>query len=166
MWGYSDELLKLIDKNYCVLKRKENGDIDTYNYDKRNRSTANVHLILSTALMKMIDNTETLIFINTPNSLNIVNDIQENYTSSPWIYNELLISKVIRQKNLSEHRYKLGHSATFSELEVRYEVKTNHLYDLSMNELRDLGIYNTTKDPYKTLDKLYKSKEILNGKQN
>ena len=166
LWGYSDDLLKLIDQKYCVLKRKENGDIDTYNYEKRNRSTANVHLILSTALMKMIDNIEALIFINTPNSLNIENDIQENYTLSPWIYNELLISRVIRHKNLSEYRSILEHSATFSELEVRYKVKTNHLYNLSMSELRDLRIYNTTKVPYKILDKLYKSKGILNGKQN
>ena len=61
VWGYANDLLKIIDKNYCVNKRKPDGTVDTYNYNKRNQSTAHIHMILNAALYKMIDKTECLI---------------------------------------------------------------------------------------------------------
>lgn len=69
VWGNSDDLLKSIDNKFCVSSRDDNGAIETYAYKLRNKSTSNVYMILYTALMKMIDNTECLMFINTPSSL-------------------------------------------------------------------------------------------------
>ena len=69
VWENSDTLLRSIDNRYCVLSRNENGDIKTYGYNLRNKSTSNVHMILYTALMKMIDRTECLMFVNTPSSV-------------------------------------------------------------------------------------------------
>ena len=48
IWNYCDDLLKEIDKEYC---RHSNGT--SYDYDKRNVSTAHVHMMLSNALNKI-----------------------------------------------------------------------------------------------------------------
>ena len=69
VWGYADDLLRQIDNEYCVSKMNSDGSVDTYNYQRRNQSTAHVHMMLNGALMKMMDNTECLIVLNTPNSL-------------------------------------------------------------------------------------------------
>ena len=79
VWGYSNYLLKLIDDVYC-----RNINRNSYDYDKRNYSTSHVHMMLSVALTQMIDNTECLFFLNTPNS--ITPDTIINQTESPWIY--------------------------------------------------------------------------------
>lgn len=50
VWGYADELLKQIDDEYCVSKANPDGSIDTYNYQRRNQSTAHVHMMLNGAL--------------------------------------------------------------------------------------------------------------------
>ncbi len=35
IWGYSNDLLKEIDNEYCVFSRNENGSIATYDYQKK-----------------------------------------------------------------------------------------------------------------------------------
>lgn len=55
VWGYADDLLKKIDDVYC---KNEKGD--TYNYQQRNYSTSHVHMMLSSALTKMMDKAECL----------------------------------------------------------------------------------------------------------
>lgn len=55
VWGSANELLKGIDNVYSVLERK-NGNT-TYNYDTRNYTTSHVHMMLSTALNDIIDQT-------------------------------------------------------------------------------------------------------------
>lgn len=91
VWGYSNDLLKQIDKKYCI-----NSDLKSYNYDKRNYSTSHVNLMLSTALNKMIDNCECIFFMNTPNSVSP--DPTKNKTASPWIYSEISTTQIIRKK--------------------------------------------------------------------
>jgi hypothetical protein len=61
VWGYSDDLLRILDDAFCY-----NGSSRTYSYQKRNRSTSHVHMMLSVALTRMIDKCECIIFINTP----------------------------------------------------------------------------------------------------
>lgn len=62
IWGCADELLSEIDNKYCMTGR------GYYSYVNRNISTAHIHMMLSTALLKMIDETECLFFLNTENS--------------------------------------------------------------------------------------------------
>ena len=66
VWGHMDDLLSAIDETYCVSQKNSDGSVLYYDYLKRNQSTAHVHMILNTALHKMIDKTECLIFLNTP----------------------------------------------------------------------------------------------------
>ena len=51
IWSCADELLNEIDDKYCMTGK------DYYSYASRNITTAHVHMMLSTALLKMIDKT-------------------------------------------------------------------------------------------------------------
>lgn len=126
IWGYSNKLLKIIDDKYCL-----NSDGKVYNYTKRNYSTSHIHMMLSTALMMMIDNAECIFFLNTPNSINMGDIISK--TESPWIYSEISITQLIRRKPLQEYRMKLLNES-YSEggkiekgLRIEYLVSTDHL---------------------------------------
>ena len=129
-WGYCDDLLKEIDDRYC-----KKADGKTYDYKQRNYSTSHVHMMLSTALSEMIDNTECIMFYNTPQSISYKDDLdtikkeRKKVTLSPWIYHELSMTMLIRPKepersmpmleNVIEHR-------AFSEqnsLNIEYDVE-------------------------------------------
>lgn len=163
VWGYADDLLKIIDKKYCVSKRKPDGSIDTYDYKKRNQSTAHVHMILNTALQKMIDKTECLVFLNTPNSLLIDDVIGGSTTASPWIYSELSFSRMCRQKKLAEYRSHLVHDSIheFTPLNVKYDVSLSHLVDITDRDLLQLWMNSRQKRPQEALDDLYTNLGLL-----
>ena len=132
IWGYADDLLKLIDEEHCKNANK------SYNYKLRNYSTSHVHMMLYMALMQMIDKTECLFFLNTPNSICL--DEIETCTLSPWIYSEIGISQMI-EKNPPE-RYI---SKTFSVIEnanISDSVKFKYNLDLSHLECIDAVIFN------------------------
>ena len=164
VWGYADDLLNIIDRVYCVNKRKPDGSIDTYDYNKRNQSTAHVHMILNTALQKMIDKTECLVFLNTPNSLLINNVIDGSATASPWIYSELTFSQMCRKRKLSEYRRHLVHDSMheFAQLNVKYDVSLSHLVDLKDSDLQKIWIScRHKKSPQEVLDDLYYNLGLL-----
>ena len=133
VWGYANKLLKMIDDEYCYQK-----ETNTYNYQKRNYSTSHIHMMLSVALTQMIDNTECLFFLNTPNSITPNTII--NQTESPWIYSEIAMSRLIRKKELKEYR---DMAVTESQkafagggtLNVRYDLPTEHLTEIDANIL-------------------------------
>ena len=64
--------------------------------------TSHVHMMLDTALTEMIDNTECIMFYNTPNSVLLADDLQKiknekkKVTLSPWIYHELAMTSLVR----------------------------------------------------------------------
>lgn len=96
VWGYANDLLKEIDNRYC--RYQETDGQFFYEYDNRNRSTSHVHMLLNGALAKMINKTECLFFINTPNSVNAQDVENPSKTASPWIYSELLINNASNNK--------------------------------------------------------------------
>lgn len=168
VWGNSDTLLRKIDNRYCVSSRDENCDIKTYGYKLRNKSTSNVHMILYTALMKMIDRTECLMFVNTPSSVKWSEMIsEESATESPWIYGELLASKLIRNKSRKAHRDLFEKSyfeyadESYRNPTIEYIFDTKHLivitdYDLEYFE-KNADSYGNA---FNALDNLYSYKGI------
>lgn len=133
LWGYADDLLLEIDNDYC-----KNDGKNTYSYELRNISTSYVHMILNTALAKMIHQTECLIFVNTENSTIKENITDESKTLSPWIYSELALSKIIepQEYNISN----LKHSFILNESEERQipialPAEIEHLEILTTNHL-------------------------------
>ena len=151
IWGYADDLLKKIDDKYCWDDKNK-----TYNYEKRNLSTSHVHMMLMTALSKMIDKTECIFFLNTPNS-NIGDGIKSS-TLSPWIYGEIEISRLIQKKQPTRdytRKYDHGGKIDIKEkLAIKYPLNLGHFYNLShevLSKWDSLQCYNAEN----ALDKLY-----------
>lgn len=144
VWGYADKLLKLIDDVYCTT-----GPDKTYkyNYQQRNRSTSHVHMMLSTALTEMIDRCECVMFVNTPNSF-IPSDYfkNEGNTESPWIYSEIAMTRMLRERSPKAHRPPPTFDSVHASLEslkeseerrlrISYETDLLHLTPLSLSDL-------------------------------
>ncbi len=143
VWGYSDDLLRILDKAFCY-----NDESRTYSYEKRNRSTSHVHMMLSVALSRMIDRCECIIFVNTPQSISSREYIEGETTESPWIYSEIAMTRLIEKRLPEAHRRTKTTAATESydaELKVRYDVDLNHLSEL------DEGTYVKWADRSKSL---------------
>jgi hypothetical protein len=159
IWGYSNDLLKIIDNKYCL---QTNG---TYNYNKRNFSTSHVHMMLSSALSMMIDKTECVIFLNTPESIKPFQGIQK--TESPWLYSELLTTQIVRE-NIPVRLRKLEESIDETDLiksegrafsHIRYNAELGHLTAIDFDSLelwRDS--YSKRLNPLDVLYRLYPNK--------
>lgn len=154
VWGYADELLKEIDDRYCW-----NSDRNSYIYERRNYSTSHVHMMLMTALNKMIDKTECVFFLNTKNSISLANI--ESETLSPWIYGEIEITRTIRKQTPEREETrtyskggmfeKLGDSI----LEIKYPVDISHFNSINMDILKAWDNRCQSKGA-DALDELYK----------
>jgi hypothetical protein len=137
MWGYANNLLKIIDDEYCQYSNSS-----SYDYDKRNYSTSHVHMMLSAAINKMIDKAECIIFLNTQNSNLGVNDSINNQTASPWIYSEIAATRIIRRKKLTNYRpnnmVKKGiyNEANRSDLNIQYDIPLGHLIEINDQTLK------------------------------
>lgn len=99
IWGSADDLLRAIDDKYCI---QENG---TYNYTKRNFSTSHVHAMLTTSIMQAMDQAEAIFFLNASNSTyKLKNGFSKEHTLSPWIYEEIVCAKFLRERSWEEYR--------------------------------------------------------------
>lgn len=161
IWGNSNSLLKILDEKYCWDKDRE-----IFIYEKRNFSTSHVHLMLSSALNKMIDDTECLFFLNTPNSI-AASETVKSSTFSPWIFSEISTSQIVRKttpKRLKPEKRIFSDTVQLSEsvkaqLTVEYEMELSHLNKIKIEHIRSwmTSTFNTPED---ALDKLYKLSPI------
>jgi len=140
LWGYCDDLLRAIDERYCM-----NPSGETFIYEKRNQSTSHVHMMLSVALQKMIDESECLMFLKTENSLTNLKDAIEEKTLSPWIYMELFSIETVRlskRRKINFIEPTLKHTLFEQKaLAVEYKVKTDGLIVLEGNKINNLRQY-------------------------
>jgi hypothetical protein len=153
IWGYADDLLKLIDNKHCYKKES-----NTYDYNLRNYSTSHVHMMLSTALTMMIDNSECLFFLNTPNSISTSDIVSK--TESPWIYAEIAMTQMLRQN--TPRRREVQETRCFSkggvineQLKVQYDLDLTHLTDINDETLINWQKNYTRSNANDALDKLY-----------
>ena len=162
VWGYANDLLKQIDNTYCVQTIKSNGQC-IYDYDLRNYSTAHVHMILNSALAKMIDATECLIFLDTPNSLEI-SSLSNGVTNSCWIYSELLYSKLLRERQpiRKSMTQRFDESFEHNALNVEYDVDLSHLIILKLADIISayLKAHELGYEGKYMLDQLYYDKKL------
>lgn len=158
IWGYSDDLLKQIDDVYCF-----NNTAHMYDYGKRNVTTSHVHIMLNTALTKMIDKCECLIFVNTPNSIVLSEDVKvkddTQKTLSPWIYSELTFAGMVERKIVKPQS--LIHFAhgpvNESTLEIVYPINTERLHELNTTDLEKWAKAISKAHITPSLNILYKS---------
>lgn len=92
-WKYSNNLIEKLDYKYCRYYDKTSKKY-LYRYSKRNITTANVHCMLTMALMKMMDSCEMIIFVDSDNSV-IKYEQKSEKTPSPWIYEELEMANML-----------------------------------------------------------------------
>lgn len=160
VWGSADGLLKKIDDMFCLQ------DNDHYNYKRRNLSTSHVHAMLTTSIMKVMDQAEAIFFLNTENSTYKLEEVfSKEYTSSPWIYEEIFLTTVLRQRQCRDKQ--INESVdNYRPLEIQYPLEIDDFIDISLEDL------NEWEDEWKTytpknreekhpLDILYQIKGIL-----
>tara|TARA_R110002072_G_scaffold59514_1_gene151491 strand:- start:86184 stop:86972 length:789 start_codon:yes stop_codon:yes gene_type:complete len=155
VWGYSNDLLKIIDDKYC-----KNLNSETYDYHFRNYSTSHVHLMLSSALNKMIDNSEAIFFLNSSNSVSARNITDK--TNSAWIFSEINTSKIIGKKTPNRlKKITKAFSDTImlseskrSDLRIEYELELSHFTNLNENQFYR-WLNTPSSSPESALDKLY-----------
>lgn len=88
VWRHMDNLNKQL--NSCTKDKYSNCygcECNEFSYN-----ISHVHMMLASALMKMIDKCECLFFVNTSSSINL-----NDKTESPWIYYELNIASIIQK---------------------------------------------------------------------
>ena len=90
-WGYIAELLLDLNDYYSSVVRN---DRVVYDYHTGNFLSANVHIMLSNALMRMMDACECLIFVDSDNSMKY--RLKQTITPSPWIFEEVGFSQCLR----------------------------------------------------------------------
>lgn len=144
VWGSAYDLLKSIDNKYCYQP-----GVGTYDYDKRNQSTAHVYMILNTALHKMIDRSEAFFFLETGNSIADLEEqkpvtIDSDKTYSAWIHSELMFSSMVEKREHRKIRPIFEDSAAINksmegrrDLQVAHPAERKHLFSLSQGKLEN-----------------------------
>lgn len=153
-WDNIKNLQKTIDNEFC----RSNDDPILYNYDKRNISTSNVHMILFSALINMINSCECFLFLDTQNS--IEETARRAQTYSPWIMGELLVSSIIQIKDPRPRRSVETRAGMESLTEdaapgFRYPARTDHLVPLSWQHFGEWYQRAPNDAPERALDQLY-----------
>lgn len=159
IWGYSNDLLKLINDKYNLIDKDEK-EI-TYKYNGANFAASHVHMMLCCALNNMIDKSECIFFINTANSMISLAD--EDKTNSPWIYYEIVIANSIRKKcnRLFENVRSIEKREMYqcSNLNIQYKIDLS-TFKILNSELLMKWLYDKSLDE-NPLDTLYKMTKIL-----
>lgn len=172
VWGYSANLLKEIDDAYC--RQYSSGN---YIYEKRNLSTSHVHMMLSVALMKMINRTECLFFLNSDKSIRpgtLINDSAK--TLSPWLYSELAFSRMVEKISPERHSWvnfseskEMQLLKSAAQLGVEYTADLSHLDTVNSDVLNEWNKDYSKNQSVHPLDLLYyrkasgKSWRLLHG---
>ena len=154
LWGYSNDLLKEIDYTYSWFDKKRT----IYSYDKVNYSSSHIHMMLANALAMMIDKSECFIFLNTPNSVDPF--LEMDKTKSPWIYSEIVISKLIEKKKPSRTIRITETYSNFSgeeNLVIKYNLDLSHLIKLDFSSFFKNWGNKKFASKGDALDSLYKS---------
>ena len=113
----------------------------------------------------MIDNCECIIFVNTPNSIRVsdeLKNIKDGYqqTKSPWIYHELAMTGMLPQKPLVRKRNCFAYGMLFENVNQAPEIWYNvdkylqNMIALSNEHIEKWSKYSKYKGS-KSLDVLY-----------
>ena len=99
--------------------------------------------MLSTAIFSVMDKSEVIIFLNTKESVpqisNVLNE-DSKYTLSPWIYEELVATKLLRVTNWLEYRTQVALEHSYREdssenLKIAYKIPLDHLTNINISTL-------------------------------
>jgi hypothetical protein len=165
LWGFCENLLRLIDKEYCLTP-----DGEYYDYQKRNHSTSHVYMMLTASLFEMIDHTPCLFFYNTSKSV-IPKDIfsSTEQTLSPWIFTEIQMTKRVRICSPEEHRQMRKSIMESSQkyfsredLKIEYDVDLSHLITIDTDFMCNWAEQEFNSDKDAALAYLYNQSNTIN----
>ena len=109
---------------------------DEPTYDEVNMVASHVYMMLNTALMQMIDNCESIFFLNTHKSMSI-----NDGTHSPWIFSEISMANMLRTNLPIRFQNDLVANEGSRPLFECYSKETRVKYKLNLEEF---GIVNTS----------------------
>lgn len=95
VWENAYDLLLSIDNAYCKI-----GD-NLFSYEKNSHTSANIYMILNTALHKMIDQSELFLFLGSETAVkvkDVINNPNKESVRSPWIYSELMFANQVQRR--------------------------------------------------------------------
>jgi hypothetical protein len=165
LWGFCEDLLRLIDNEYCMTP-----DGEHYDYQKRNFSTSHVYMMLTTSLFEMIYKTECLFFYNTSESI-VPKDIfsSTEQTLSPWIFSEIEMTKMVKIRKPYEHRQmrksimeSAEHYFSKEDMEIEYDVDLSNLISLNSKFMKKWESQEFGGDKEAALDYLYNQSDTAN----
>jgi hypothetical protein len=137
-WGHAKNLIKELDNKYCST-----GEY-LYSYKGSLITASHVHLMLSTALTKMMDRCECIFFLNTANSIKkvsieqMVGSGEDGITQSPWLFHEISKLKLLRRREKAEHRESLTSFATEGVVKKADVDVPKFDYPVDLNEVPSL----------------------------
>lgn len=134
-WGHADIILSKINDSYNIIHQDDNGK--TYDYTKTIYAASHIYLMLNSALNNMINKTECLMFLNTPNSTIQMNKSYANeQTLSPWIYSEIMMSNTMQHvtPKRSIHTEKsIQHYAEMNEsMEMTHQLEFSDFININL----------------------------------
>lgn len=159
VWGNYTDLLKQIDNVHR--------EYSEYNHEKL---SSYVYAMLATSLQYMINQTEAVIFINTKNSLPSMGSLmtEKQYTDSPWIYQELVTTNLVKERSREEHRTSIMEFNEEAEVRIAFNTPLEILSPINAKVLKEwerrycaretsmYGVYYTHEKRYEyALDYLY-----------
>ena len=162
IWENAYDLLRELDKKYS----KPEGS-SSYDYNRRNQTTAHVYSMLTMALFEAIDEIECPVFIESSNSVTLKEGIEKG-TLSPWIYEEVgymgkLPHKVPLRFPRTQYFSVGAESVILNESAIRDSLQMTHPLDVTgfkSIERADLAVMKYSKG-VNSLNVLYKRKLLL-----
>ncbi|WP_181678771.1 hypothetical protein [Escherichia coli] len=170
LWGHIDHALKEMHNRYCKIPGSS-----YYHYDKSNNLLSHMHAILSMALMRVMDNADSVIFIESGNSIyQYMGDTtiapqeaieKTSETLSPWISSEVNFANTLRLKGHKDREQPLMESTDPYSLnksnikadslpKIIHEVNLSKFIEIDNKKFKESLSLNET-NPIKTLDMIY-----------
>lgn len=172
VWKYYQDLQKFLFRRAKSLQ--EPSETKDNLLELWNSAASHAHRMLTKSLIQMIDQSECLLYLNTPASIPISNvSTGSAQTYSPWIYVEVEASRMLRC-HVDPRRSKLSKIAesvetydeAIKELAVAYPINLSHMGKLDCKSLvswicEGYKTNNSSADrkqaPFAVLDVLYNS---------
>ena len=150
VWKYSDDLVTQLEEIYYP-----------YAKDFHDKIVAHVNIMLASALTKMLNNTECVLFLNTTNSIIPSSNDNSDKTDSPWIYHELFTTSILPViAPIRKSRERPGSVLNeASQPQILHTPPLKHLTDLNDSDFKS-WINGARSSHYHSLDVLYSLKPL------
>ncbi len=158
-WENADDLLDFLCWQYYRFRNRH------YACELRDELASHVHAMLSMALMKMMDQTECVIFVESNNA--VTNNGMNKQTYSPWLYEETNFANMLRTNIPERMKSRVVDSTRSFSLEFLRENYMQLLYDVSFERFGNLyseqlrSIYGRELHGEDAMDAIYRSHEAF-----